>query len=72
MKGFSTDIMQACYNAAMEVYAEIGAENPTFKKIYNDQTVYKNDAYGWLKTCEFRYDQFMMAAQNAGQIKPLS
>ncbi|TNB47500.1 twin-arginine translocation signal domain-containing protein [Martelella lutilitoris] len=72
MKGYSTEIMQACYNAAMEVYAELGAENATFKKIYNDQTEYKNAAYGWLKTCEFRYDQFMMALQNAGQIKPLA
>ena len=34
LRAFSQEIMEACYKAANDVYAEIGEKNPRFKRIY--------------------------------------
>ena len=38
LRPFSKPIMDACYAAAMQVYAETSAKNPKFKKIYDHYT----------------------------------
>ena len=35
LRAFPRDVMEACYKAANELYAETSAKNPTFKKIYD-------------------------------------
>ena len=61
-------ILQAAYDAAKEVYAEISAGNPTFKKIYEQQLAYKKDAYLWMQLSEYTYDTFMMIQQRQGTL----
>jgi len=69
LRPFSQDIMDACFQAATEVYSEINASNPAFKKIYDSQFAFRNDAYGWWQLSEFNYDYFMMRQQAAGKLK---
>ncbi len=68
LRPFSQEILEACYQAALGVYAEITAANPTFKKIYDDQLAFKKDAYLWMQLSEYTFDTFMMIQQRAGKL----
>jgi TRAP-type mannitol/chloroaromatic compound transport system substrate-binding protein len=37
---FPKDVMDAAFKVSNEVYAEISAKNPTWKKVYDDYTVF--------------------------------
>jgi TRAP-type mannitol/chloroaromatic compound transport system substrate-binding protein len=41
--------MEACYNAANEIYAELAQGNPHFKKMLDSLTAYRSDSYQWLQ-----------------------
>ena len=62
--------MDACYAAAMELYAETAAKNPNFKKLYDSMTAFQKDQILWFRVCENTYDNFMAtAAQTASAAK---
>ncbi len=63
LRPYPQDVMEACFNAANETYAEINASNAAFKKIYDSMAAYRRDAYLWLQVSEATYDNFMMAQQ---------
>jgi len=60
---FPQDIMEACFAAAKDLYAELGAANPTFKKVYDQMMAFRNDAYLWAQFSEYQFDTFMMTQQ---------
>ncbi|MBP1848972.1 TRAP transporter substrate-binding protein [Rhizobium halophytocola] len=68
LRPFSQEIMSACYDAAMGIYAEMSSQNASFKKVYDDQLAFKKDAYLWAQIGEYTYDTFMMIQQRAGKI----
>ncbi|RWX79123.1 ABC transporter substrate-binding protein [Neorhizobium lilium] len=68
LRPFSQDILEACYNASLEVYKEISAKNEWFKKIYEDQVAFKKEAYLWMQLSEYTYDTFMMIQQRNGKL----
>ncbi|MCB1516195.1 MAG: TRAP transporter substrate-binding protein [Hyphomicrobiaceae bacterium] len=68
LRPFSQEILAAAYEAAKEVYAEISAENATFKKVYDHQLAFKKDAYLWAQISEYTFDTFMMIEQRAGKL----
>jgi TRAP-type mannitol/chloroaromatic compound transport system substrate-binding protein len=68
LKPFSQDILEACYKAAQETYAEITAANPAFKKIYDSQQAFKKDGYLWLQIADYSFDTFMMIQQRNGNL----
>ncbi|SSC67094.1 TRAP transporter substrate-binding protein [Ciceribacter selenitireducens] len=68
LRPFSQEIMEACYQAAIEIYAELSAQSPFFKKIYDDQLAFKKDAYLWAQLGEYTFDTFMMIQQRAGKL----
>lgn len=68
LRPFSQDILEAAYEAAKDVYAEISAENATFKKIYDHQLAFKKDSYLWMQLGEYTFDTFMMIQQRAGKL----
>lgn len=68
LRPFSQDILQASYDAAKETYAEIAAENETFKNIYEHQLAFKKDAYLWAQLGEYTFDTFMMIQQRQGTL----
>ncbi|HTN96254.1 MAG TPA: TRAP transporter substrate-binding protein [Nordella sp.] len=63
LRPFSAEILEACFNAAKETYAEINATNAPFKKIHDAMMAYRNDAYLWQQVSEATFDNFMMAQQ---------
>ncbi|SIQ14458.1 TRAP-type mannitol/chloroaromatic compound transport system, substrate-binding protein [Rhizobium sp. RU35A] len=68
LRPFSQEILEACFKAAMEVYADISAKNEWFKKIYEDQVAYKREGYLWNQLSEYTYDTFMMIQQRSGKL----
>ena len=68
LKPFSQEIMEACYKAAMETYAELSEKSPSFKTLYDSQMEFKKDAYLWAQVAEYSYDTFMMIQQRAGPL----
>ena len=60
LRPFSPDIMEACYKAANEVYAETAAANPCFKKIYDSYVAFRSDSYLWWQVAEMSFDMFQV------------
>jgi TRAP-type mannitol/chloroaromatic compound transport system substrate-binding protein len=60
LRVFSPAIMEACFKAALEVYAETSAKNADFKKVWEHLLDYRNDQYLWWRVAEYPYDDFMV------------
>jgi len=60
LRAFPQDIMEACYKAANEVFAEHSATNAHFKKLLDSVTSFRGDSYAWMQVAELGYDSFMM------------
>jgi TRAP-type mannitol/chloroaromatic compound transport system substrate-binding protein len=68
LRPFSQEIMEACFQAATVIYADISKSNASFKKIYDNQVAYKKEAYLWMQLSEYTFDTFMMIQQRAGKL----
>ncbi|MCE7026909.1 TRAP transporter substrate-binding protein [Jiella avicenniae] len=68
LRAFSQEIMQASYDAAKEVYADVSSKNASFKEIYDNQLAFKKDAYLWAQLSEYTFDTFMMIQQRNGTL----
>jgi TRAP-type mannitol/chloroaromatic compound transport system substrate-binding protein len=67
LRPFSAEILEACFNAAKETYAEISATNAPFKKIHDAVMAYRADAFLWQQVADATFDNFMMAQQRKKQ-----
>ena len=56
---FPQPVMEACFVAANELYAEIAAKNPKFKKVYDSWKAFRNEEILWFRVCEETFDTFM-------------
>ncbi|MGH7006600.1 MAG: TRAP transporter substrate-binding protein, partial [Alphaproteobacteria bacterium] len=56
---FPPAVMDACYAAAQEVFKEVNAKNPKFKKIYDNYTAFQKDIVQWFQFSEGGFDRFM-------------
>jgi len=63
LRPFSQPVLEACYRAANEVYAETSAANADFKKVYDAMLPFRNDQYLWWQVAEYTYDTFMIRAR---------
>jgi TRAP-type mannitol/chloroaromatic compound transport system substrate-binding protein len=59
LRGFSREILTACYRAAQEVYVEASAKSPAFKKIYESMKKFQDDQVLWFRVAEKGFDDFM-------------
>jgi TRAP-type mannitol/chloroaromatic compound transport system substrate-binding protein len=62
LRPFPQPVMEACYKAANEVYAETSAANADFKKVYDSMVAFRGDQYLWWQVAEYTYDSFMIRA----------
>jgi TRAP-type mannitol/chloroaromatic compound transport system substrate-binding protein len=67
LRPFSKDILNACFKATEEVYAEESAKNPKFKKIYDAWRVFRDDQVLWFRVAEQNYDNFMATARTSNR-----
>ncbi|HWV96518.1 MAG TPA: TRAP transporter substrate-binding protein [Xanthobacteraceae bacterium] len=63
LRPFSTEIMEACLKATNELWAEISAKNPNFKKVIDAMQAYRGDEYLWWQVAEYTNDSFMIRSR---------
>ena len=66
LRPFSPEILDAAYKATNEVYAEISAQNPDFKKIIDSIRAFRNEEYLWFQVAEYAFDTYMIRARTRG------
>jgi len=60
LKPFPQEVLEACYNAANEIYADLSKTNPHFAKMYTSLTAFRAESVAWMQVAELAYDSFMM------------
>ncbi|WP_280150704.1 TRAP transporter substrate-binding protein [Piscinibacter sp. XHJ-5] len=60
---FPKPVMDAAFKAALEVYAELNASNPSWKKIYEDYSAFRKEQNLWFRFTEATFDAYMQRAQ---------
>jgi len=59
LKSYSPEIIDACFKAAVQLYADESAKNPAFKKVYDAVLAYQKTLNQWFSVVELRMDQFL-------------
>jgi TRAP-type mannitol/chloroaromatic compound transport system substrate-binding protein len=57
---FPASVMDASLKSALEIYGEVSARNPDFKKVWEHLLAFRNDAYLWWRVAEYTYDDFLI------------
>ncbi len=60
LRAFPQPVLEACYSAALDLYAELGKSNPMFKKLYDSLLAFRSDSTAWNQVAELGFDTFMM------------
>ena len=55
--------MEAAFKASNELYDEISAKNPDFKKLYESARAFRNEEYLWFQVAEYAYDTFLIRSR---------
>jgi TRAP-type mannitol/chloroaromatic compound transport system substrate-binding protein len=63
LKPFSEEVLDACFKAANDTYAELSATNANFKKIYDAMTAVRGEGFLWFQLSEHTMDTYMMIQQ---------
>ena len=63
LKPFTIPVLDACFKAANEVYADISGKNADFKTVYEFVRAFRSDAYLWQQVSENTFDSYMMLQQ---------
>ena len=62
LRAFPPAVMEACWKAANEYYAEISAKNPLFKKALESHHAFRAETLYYWQIAEHYYDSSLMAA----------
>jgi TRAP-type mannitol/chloroaromatic compound transport system substrate-binding protein len=66
LRPFSPSILDACYKAAVDTYAEVSASNADFKTLHDSVMAFRGDQYLWWQIAEYSYDTYMIKARARG------
>jgi len=66
LQPFPAPVLEACFNAAVQLYNETSATNPRFKKVYDQWSAFRREQVLWFRVAENTFDSFMarQSAQN--------
>jgi TRAP-type mannitol/chloroaromatic compound transport system substrate-binding protein len=63
LRPFSQEILEACLKASNELYGEISAKNPDFKKAIEAMAAFRSDQYLWWQVAELSFDVFQVRSR---------
>src|SRR6202000_933381 len=66
LRPFTNEVLEACLKASNELYSEISAKNPDFKKTIEAMQAYRSDEYLWWQVAEYTFDSFMIRSRTRG------
>jgi len=61
LRPFPRDVLQACFDAANQLYDETAAKNENFAKIYPSWKAFREEELLWFRVSEAGFDGFMQA-----------
>jgi len=61
LRPFSKEILDACYKATQQVYAELSAKNPKWKTVYEPWKKFLDDEHQWFRVAEQPFDNYMLS-----------
>jgi TRAP-type mannitol/chloroaromatic compound transport system substrate-binding protein len=70
LRPFPPAVMDACQKAALQLYEELSAKSPEFKKIYEPWKKFRDDQYLWWRVAENTFDNFSGRTSAAAAGKP--
>ena len=62
LRGYPRDVLTTMYRAAQDLYAELGAQNPRFKRIWEHWDRHRLDQIEWFRVNEDSLSAFLVAA----------
>jgi hypothetical protein len=66
LRPFTNEVLEACLKATNELWGEISAKNPDFKKAIDSMQAYRSDQYLWWQVAEYTFDSFMIRSRTKG------
>jgi TRAP-type mannitol/chloroaromatic compound transport system substrate-binding protein len=60
---FPKAVMDSAYKNSMEVYDDLNAKNPNWKKVYTDYAAFRKDQNLWFRFTEATFDRYMQSAK---------
>lgn len=66
LKAFPTDVMEASWQAANDVFREIATQDANFQRMHDAYMAFRNDQYLWWQVAEYPYDNFLIRQRTKG------
>jgi TRAP-type mannitol/chloroaromatic compound transport system substrate-binding protein len=66
LRPFTNEVLDGCLKATNELWSEISAKNPDFKKSIDAMQAYRGDEYLWWQVAEYTFDSFMIRSRTRG------
>jgi TRAP-type mannitol/chloroaromatic compound transport system substrate-binding protein len=60
LRGFPLPVLDAAQKAADELYAELSARSPLFKKGYESMIAFRQEQYTWWQIAEYAFDSYQI------------
>lgn len=60
LRPFPQEVLETCYKAANDIYAELSQSNPHFGKMHASLAAYRSDSLAWMQVAELSFDSFMI------------
>jgi TRAP-type mannitol/chloroaromatic compound transport system substrate-binding protein len=60
---FPKPVLDAAFKASMEIYSELNASNPNWRKVYADYAKFRADQNLWFRFNEATFDRYMQSAK---------
>ena len=61
LKPFPADVMNAAFKSSQQIYSDLSARNPDWKRIYEDYAHFLAEQNVWFRFTEGTFDRFMQA-----------
>ena len=68
LQAFPAPVLEACFNATNEVYAETCAKNAKFKKMFDSWKPFRAEEVLWFRVAENTFDNFMARQSAANKL----
>lgn len=69
LRVFPRPVLEACYKAALELYAGLSAQSAEFRKIYEPWRRFRDEQHLWFRVAENTYDNFVYSVERAAPVR---
>jgi TRAP-type mannitol/chloroaromatic compound transport system substrate-binding protein len=62
LRAWPREVLQGAWRATNELYEEISAQNPRFRKMWTNYKAFRDEQFQWFRVAENAYENFAFAA----------